>query len=126
MSNILSIPNAFLTMFNLVLVTFASEAYNNRWLISTIENLWFLPFFIALRAIGSDITPWGYFALATLVLGYPYVDWQFIAWSERLILTPLDRYMQFRSAGFHAMQDPSVLGQSPRQWVLIPSGHELC
>lgn len=40
MANLLSIPHTFITIINLILVTFASEAYNNRWLISSIENLW--------------------------------------------------------------------------------------
>jgi hypothetical protein len=40
MANLLSVPHTFITIFNLILLTFASEAYNNRWFIASIENIW--------------------------------------------------------------------------------------
>lgn len=116
MANLLSIPHSFLTMFNLVVITFASEAYNNRWLISSIENWWFLPFFIALRAVSADITPWGYFAIATLVLGYPYVSLNNIS-SENTADEKQDRSMPFKSVGCPATQAPCAREPSPRHYT---------
>lgn len=64
MSNLLSVPHTFITVFNLCAITIASEIVNNRTWLCTLENWWFLPFFIALRTLPDPISPWTYFALA--------------------------------------------------------------
>lgn len=82
MSNLLSIPNSFLTIFNLILLTAATEHFNNRWFICSIENIWFMPWYSAFIALPT-IRPWEYFALATGVLGYPYAHAAQVAWISR-------------------------------------------
>lgn len=64
MANLLSVPHTFITVFNLIAITIASEIINNRTWLCTLENWWFLPFFIALRTLPEPISPWVYFALA--------------------------------------------------------------
>jgi len=64
MANLLSIPNVALTMLGLIGITALSEVFDNRWLVCSIENLWFLPLFIALRVVPA-LGAWEYFAVAT-------------------------------------------------------------
>lgn len=64
MSNVLSVPNVVISMINLVLITLLSEIVNNRTIVSMIENMWFLPFYIALVALPEDVKPWTWFAIA--------------------------------------------------------------
>lgn len=62
-SNLLSVPYNVITMILLVVVTVASELFNSRSVLSVSENVWFLPFFIALIVLKNP-KPWEYFALA--------------------------------------------------------------
>lgn len=64
MSNLLSIPHTFITIITLLGITVASEIFNSRTILATLENWWFLPFFIALRTLPDPISPWTYFTLA--------------------------------------------------------------
>ncbi|GAA5886066.1 hypothetical protein JCM6882_004251 [Rhodosporidiobolus microsporus] len=83
MANVLSVPNTAISVVNLILLTLLSEAVNSRTWVAMIENWWFLPFFIALRVLPDPISPWTYFALATLVLGFPYAHALQVAWCSR-------------------------------------------
>lgn len=70
-TNLLSIPHTVVTMFNLFVITALSELVNNRSFISMAENAWMLPCYIALIVLPDPIQPWSYFAIATVLLGYP-------------------------------------------------------
>lgn len=60
-------------MITLLAVTIISEAINNRAFVCTIQNIWYLPGLIGLIAT-PVITGWGFFALATAILGGPWVS----------------------------------------------------
>ncbi|GAA5850520.1 hypothetical protein JCM8547_001901 [Rhodosporidiobolus lusitaniae] len=82
MANLLSVPNTVISIVNLLLLTMLSEFVNSRAWVASIENWWFLPFFIVLRVVQNP-KPWVYFTLATLVLGFPYAHALQVAWCSR-------------------------------------------
>ncbi|GAA6003821.1 uncharacterized protein JCM10292_003398 [Rhodotorula paludigena] len=82
MANVLAVPHTFITIFNLIAVTCLSEIINNRTWLASLQNVWMLPFYIALVALPNP-SPWTYFALATLLLGYPYAHAIQVAWTSR-------------------------------------------
>jgi predicted MFS family arabinose efflux permease len=68
-SNLLSIPNAAISIVNLLIITVVSELVDNRAFVSMAENLWMLPNYIALLTLPSPISGWTYFAVSTVLLG---------------------------------------------------------
>ncbi|CED82286.1 Permease of the major facilitator superfamily [Phaffia rhodozyma] len=81
-ANLLSIPNTVISIINLLAITAISELVDNRSFVSMAENLWMLPLFIALDALPS-IGAWQYFAIATVLLGFPYVHAIQVSWCSR-------------------------------------------
>ncbi|KEZ40889.1 hypothetical protein SAPIO_CDS7886 [Scedosporium apiospermum] len=71
-SNLLSIPNVVGSSLNMLLITAISELVNNRSFVSMAEDAWLLPCFAALIALPDPINPWSYFAIATVLLAFPY------------------------------------------------------
>ncbi|GHJ84951.1 hypothetical protein NliqN6_1353, partial [Naganishia liquefaciens] len=82
-SNLLSIPNAALSIINLLVITVISEVVDNRAFVSMAENLWMLPNYIALLTLPDPISGWTYFAVSTVLLGFPYVHAIQVAWCSR-------------------------------------------
>jgi len=82
MANLLSIPHTVISMILLVAVTVLSELVESRTWLAILENVWFLPFFIALRTL-PVLSGWQYFALATLLLAFPYVHALQVSWCSR-------------------------------------------
>ncbi|POY75222.1 hypothetical protein BMF94_1854 [Rhodotorula taiwanensis] len=82
MANLLSVPNTVWSIMNLLLLTAATEIFQNRWFICSLENWWWLAPFIALVAMPS-ISPWIYFALATVILSFPYAHAAQVGWASR-------------------------------------------
>jgi hypothetical protein len=82
MANVLAIPQAFLSIITLLAVTLLSEAVNNRSFVCTIQNLWYLPGLVGLIAT-PIISGWGFFALATAILGGPWVHAIQVGWTSR-------------------------------------------
>lgn len=68
-SNLLSIPNAAISIVNLLIITVVSEVVDNRAFVSMAENLWMLPNYIALLTLPNPISGWTYFAVSTVLLG---------------------------------------------------------
>lgn len=64
MANILSVPNVVISMFNLLFITILSELVNNRTAVCMLEDVWFLPFYIALVVLPATVKPWTWFAIA--------------------------------------------------------------
>ncbi|GAA5850519.1 hypothetical protein JCM8547_001900 [Rhodosporidiobolus lusitaniae] len=81
-ANLLAVPSTVISILNLILISIFSEFVDSRTWVCSVEQWWFLPFFVALRVL-KDPGPWVYFALATLVLGYPYVHSLQVAWCSR-------------------------------------------
>ncbi|KAI0828917.1 MFS general substrate transporter [Trametes gibbosa] len=81
-SNLLSIPSKFLGMVLLVVWCYISEIIDSR--IITLVSLQFyaLPLLAALYTFTSETSPWVYFAVVTLITGFPYVHPVQVAWAS--------------------------------------------
>lgn len=64
-------------------VTLVSETVNERSFVSMSENVWTLPFLIALRTLPSKPNPWIFFGLASGLLAYPYTHPIQVGWCSR-------------------------------------------
>jgi hypothetical protein len=69
-TNLLTIPSVAWSIINLLIITMVSELFDNRSFVSMAQNLWTLPSFIALVAVGNP-TGWEYFAISSVLLSYP-------------------------------------------------------
>ncbi|KAI1193811.1 major facilitator superfamily transporter [Nemania serpens] len=82
-SNLLTIPNVVASSITMLLITAVSELVKNRSLVAMAEDLWLLPNFAALIALKDPIAPWSYFAIATVLLSFPYTHPIQVAWTSR-------------------------------------------
>lgn len=81
-ANLLAVPYGVLSIINVVLVAILSELVDNRSFVGMIQFIWIAPCLIALVAI-KNIGGWQYFAILTVLLGYPYVHAVQVAWCSR-------------------------------------------
>ncbi|WRT70423.1 uncharacterized protein IL334_007421 [Kwoniella shivajii] len=81
-ANLLSIPNIVWSIINIVGITVLSEVVNSRALVCMAEDLWMLPNYIALLALPNPGS-WTYFAIATVLLSFPYVHAIQVSWTSR-------------------------------------------
>ncbi|TIC55804.1 MFS general substrate transporter [Wallemia mellicola] len=79
MSNLLTIPYIAVSIITVVAAACLSELVDDRGFISTIQQIWMLPCFVALLVLKSP-GPWSYFAISTVLLGYPNVQPIMISW----------------------------------------------
>ncbi|TGJ84552.1 hypothetical protein E0Z10_g4199 [Xylaria hypoxylon] len=83
-TNLLTIPYNALHIITLLLLTRLSDYFNERTLVSSIQNIWILPTLAALRFWpGTVVDAWGTYALLTVLLGYPYCHAILVAWVSR-------------------------------------------
>ncbi|OBT67675.1 hypothetical protein VE03_03558 [Pseudogymnoascus sp. 23342-1-I1] len=82
-TNLLTIPSTVGYCLLMLIITAVSELVNNRSIVSMAEDAWLLPCFIALIALPDPIGPWDYFAIATVLLSYPYTHPIQVAWTSR-------------------------------------------
>ena len=94
MSNILAVPNGVISIINCVLIAMVSELFDNRTFVGMSQMIvspsfryitdsqWVTPCLVALVALPT-ITSWQYFAILTVLLGYPYVHAIQVAWCSR-------------------------------------------
>ncbi|KAJ3555922.1 hypothetical protein NM688_g2306 [Phlebia brevispora] len=82
-TNLLTIPSTVLGFITMFLVTLLSEAVNDRAIISMIEDIWALPFLVALYCLPANPNQWIYYGLATALLSYPYTHPIQVGWCSR-------------------------------------------
>ncbi|EAU82820.1 allantoate permease [Coprinopsis cinerea okayama7 len=82
-SNLLTIPSTFATIVTMYILAVISETVHNRAYVAMIEDVWVLPFLIALRALPDDPNPWLFYGLATGLLSYPYTHPIQVGWCSR-------------------------------------------
>ncbi|BGP43488.1 hypothetical protein JCM10449v2_007523 [Rhodotorula kratochvilovae] len=82
MANLLSTPYIALSVINVILIVLLAEWTGKYTIVASLQNWWYLPFFIALVTL-PNISPWLYFGLATGVLSYPYVHAIQVNWCSR-------------------------------------------
>ncbi|KAL0575234.1 hypothetical protein V5O48_006725 [Marasmius crinis-equi] len=81
-SNLLSIPSTIIGMTTMVLAAFFSEMVNSRVAATIILQVWALPLLVALYTFDRNTSQWVYYAVVTLVTGFPYVHPIQVAWAS--------------------------------------------
>ncbi|OIW27618.1 MFS general substrate transporter [Coniochaeta ligniaria NRRL 30616] len=82
-ANLLAIPSQFLFAVNLVVVSWVSEKFKERSMISSISNIWILPWIVGLVTLPASASPWTRYALLTGLLSYPYCHAILVSWNAR-------------------------------------------
>ncbi|KAG6854154.1 hypothetical protein C0991_010065 [Blastosporella zonata] len=82
-TNLLSIPSTVLGGILLLAAAFFSEKINSRVGATIILQIWALPLLVALYTFNSDTSQWVYYAVVTLITGFPYVHPIQVAWTSR-------------------------------------------
>ncbi|RXW20059.1 hypothetical protein EST38_g5807 [Candolleomyces aberdarensis] len=82
-TNLLTIPSAVATIITMWMIAIVSETIDDRSIVAMMEDLWILPFLIALRALPDNPNPWLFYGLATGLLSYPYTHPIQVAWCSR-------------------------------------------
>lgn len=60
-TNLLTIPSTVLATFTMLGITMLSEVLNERTIVSMMEDLWTLPFLVALYCLPENPNQWLYF-----------------------------------------------------------------
>ncbi|KAF8434495.1 allantoate permease [Boletus edulis BED1] len=79
-TNLLTIPSQVTGMINIILLSLVSEWLSERTFVSMMENLWVLPFLVALYTLPSRSSPWLLFGLLTGFLSHPTAVPICLAW----------------------------------------------
>jgi hypothetical protein len=82
-SNLLSVPAYVLGAMGLLLTCYLSEMINSRVLSTVILQFWALPPLIVLYTFSEHTSQWVYFAVVSLIVGFPYVHPIQVAWTSR-------------------------------------------
>lgn len=73
-TNLLTVPAYVLFILQLILWTWISERFNNRYLIILYCQIWILPLVIGLETLpGGQAYAWSRYVLNIMLVGFPYV-----------------------------------------------------
>lgn len=72
-TNLLTIPAYVLFLIQLVFWSWISEKINNRMAVVMFYSIWCLPLLLALELLPSTASPWSWYALTVLLIGFPYI-----------------------------------------------------
>ncbi|OAX42117.1 MFS general substrate transporter [Rhizopogon vinicolor AM-OR11-026] len=81
-SNLLTLPSTTCGLLTLLLTSYLAEFVQSRVGACLVLQIWALPLLIALRSFGSSTDQWVYFAVVTLITGFPYVHPIQVAWAS--------------------------------------------
>jgi uncharacterized membrane protein YjjP (DUF1212 family) len=82
-SNLLSVPAYVIGAMGLLSTCYLSEMINSRVLSAVILQFWALPLLIVLYNFTKHTSQWVYFAVVSLIVGFPYVHPIQVAWTSR-------------------------------------------
>ncbi|KAJ3995919.1 allantoate permease [Lentinula boryana] len=82
-TNLLTIPSTVAGIITMFAITMVSELLNERTFVAMNENLWILPFLVALFCLPENPNQWIYFGLASGLLSYPYTHPIQVGWCSR-------------------------------------------
>ncbi|KAJ8084643.1 hypothetical protein PM082_003417 [Marasmius tenuissimus] len=82
-SNLLSIPSTVIGAMTMIATAYLSEIIDSRVLATIVLQLWALPLLIALHTFNRETSQWVYFAVVTLITGFPYIHPIQVAWASR-------------------------------------------
>ncbi|OJJ48204.1 hypothetical protein ASPZODRAFT_23860 [Penicilliopsis zonata CBS 506.65] len=81
--NLLTIPSYVIFILNLLLFTWISERFHQRFLLGVISMIWCLALLIALEVLPDDASAWTRWAILTLLIGMPYIHPVIVAITSR-------------------------------------------
>ncbi|KAF8217779.1 allantoate permease [Mycena galopus ATCC 62051] len=82
-TNLLTIPSTVVGTFTMFGITLISETVNERSLVAIAQDVWTLPFLVALYLLPENPNQWVYFGLASGLLSYPYTHPIQVGWCSR-------------------------------------------
>ncbi|KAL5504939.1 hypothetical protein ACEPAH_7602 [Sanghuangporus vaninii] len=82
-TNLLTIPSTAVAIVIMFLAALLSENIHDRALVSMVEDIWSLPFLVALYCLPENPSPWLYYGLASGLLCYPYIHPIQVGWCSR-------------------------------------------
>ncbi|KAG9218158.1 hypothetical protein CCMSSC00406_0008097 [Pleurotus cornucopiae] len=82
-TNLLAIPSTVGNMISMLAITLISEVVNDRSFVAMGEDIWALPFLVAIYCLPDKPNQWIYFGLASGLLSYPYTHPIQVAWCSR-------------------------------------------
>ncbi|KAM3419178.1 hypothetical protein BST61_g5122 [Cercospora zeina] len=82
-TNLLTIPAYVIFIINLLVLTWLSEKFNERFLIASISQIWALPLLIALEVLPANRSPWVAWILSVLLYAMPYSHAVIVAVTSR-------------------------------------------
>ncbi|KAF9493042.1 allantoate permease [Pleurotus eryngii] len=82
-TNLLAIPSTVGNMISMLAITLISEVVNDRSFVAMGEDIWALPFLVAIYCLPNKPNQWIYFGLASGLLSYPYTHPIQVAWCSR-------------------------------------------
>lgn len=82
-SNLLTLPSTTCGLLMLLLTSYLAEFVHSRVWSCLILQIWALPLLVVLRSFGSSTNQWDFFAVVTLITGFPYVHPIQVAWASR-------------------------------------------
>ena len=81
--NLLTLPSTTCGLLTLLITSYLAEFIHSRVGACLILQIWTLPLLIVLRNFGSSTNQWDYFAVVTLITGFPYVHPIQVGWASR-------------------------------------------
>ena len=82
-TNLLTIPSVVGGATMLLFTAYISEKINSRVIATMILQVWALPLLAAMYTFNAQTAQWVYFAVVTLVTGFPYIHPIQVAWASR-------------------------------------------
>jgi hypothetical protein len=82
-ANLLAIPSQFLFAVQLLILSRLSQKANERSILSSLSNIWILPWLIALVTLPATASPWVRYACLTGLLSYPYCHAILVSWNAK-------------------------------------------
>ncbi|KAI0278181.1 MFS general substrate transporter [Russula aff. rugulosa BPL654] len=82
-SNLLSVPAYVIGAMGLLFTCYLSEMINSRVLSTVILQFWALPLLVVLYTFTEHTSQWVYFAVVSLIVGFPLVHPIQVAWTSR-------------------------------------------
>ncbi|EGO03481.1 hypothetical protein SERLA73DRAFT_165163 [Serpula lacrymans var. lacrymans S7.3] len=82
-SNLLTIPYNVAGIVTMFAITLISETVNERTIIAMAEDLWTLPFLVALYTLPANPNQWIYFGVTSGLLSFPYTHPIQVGWCSR-------------------------------------------
>ncbi|KAH6909475.1 allantoate permease [Coprinopsis sp. MPI-PUGE-AT-0042] len=82
-TSLLTIPSTVGAIITVYIVTVVSETIHNRAYVAMIEDVWVLPFLVALRTLPDNPNPWLFYGLASGLLSFTGTQPIQVGWCSR-------------------------------------------